>query len=389
MRRTSLKLSIAKVNGQKYYCITLPKLGRGRARRFFRERSEAETFLNARKSELQNYGAAAFALPERSRIDAAEAERLLAPFGKTIADATRFYVSHLTASSSSKIVSLTIADLLAEKRGDGLSSRYTSDLRNRLNRFAEKFGQRIIATITAGEIDIWLRSLPVGGVTRNTFRRRLSVLFTFAKSKKLVVANPTIEVSRAKELPGETGILSVQALTELLSVASVETLPFWALGAFAGLRRCEIERLEWSEIDLIDGCVTVTAQKSKTASRRLVSMEPNLREWLAPYQHYRGKVCPIDLQARLNLDRDKAGLRHDWPQNALRHSFGSYHLARYHDVAALALQMGNSPAMIFRHYRQLVRAKDAESYWKITPSSATLPRLTAGERSNVRSEAVV
>src|SRR4029453_6317399 len=57
-----------------------------------------------------------------------------------------------------------------------------------------------------------------------------------------------------------------------------------------------------------------------------------------------------------------------WPQNALRHSFGSYHLAQFNDAAKLALEMGNSPATIFRHYRQLVKPKDAERYWKIAPA---------------------
>ena len=32
--------------------------------------------------------------------------------------------------------------------------------------------------------------------------------------------------------------------------------------------------------------------------------------------------------------------------------------------------MGNSPATIFRHYRQLVKPKQAERYWKIVPAVA-------------------
>jgi hypothetical protein len=47
-----------------------------------------------------------------------------------------------------------------------------------------------------------------------------------------------------------------------------------------------------------------------------------------------------------------------------------YHLARFGDGARLALEMGNSPATIFRHYRQLVKPKQAERYWKIGPAIA-------------------
>jgi hypothetical protein len=77
----------------------------------------------------------------------------------------------------------------------------------------------------------------------------------------------------------------------------------------------------------------------------------------------------VNLQPRINEDRERARLRAGWPPNALRHSFGSYHLARFNDAAALALEMGNSPAVIFKHYRQLVKPKDAERYWKLAPAS--------------------
>jgi len=49
-----------------------------------------------------------------------------------------------------------------------------------------------------------------------------------------------------------------------------------------------------------------------------------------------------------------ANIEH-WPHNALRHSFASYHLARFKDAAALALEMGHTTTtMIFKHYRQVV-----------------------------------
>ena len=62
-------------------------------------------------------------------------------------------------------------------------------------------------------------------------------------------------------------------------------------------------------------------------------------------------------------------MREEWPSNALRHSFGSYHLARFNDAPALALQMGNSPAMIFKHYREVVRPQEAEKFWNIRPAA--------------------
>jgi hypothetical protein len=122
-------------------------------------------------------------------------------------------------------------------------------------------------------------------------------------------------------------------------------------------------------VDFEAGLIEVKALKAKTATRRLVTMEPNLREWLGPYRKHRGQLYPIGLRKKLEADRDRTELRQEWPSNALRHSFGSYHLAQFKDAAALALQMGNSPTMIFKHYRELVKPKDAEKYWRIQPGA--------------------
>jgi hypothetical protein len=65
----------------------------------------------------------------------------------------------------------------------------------------------------------------------------------------------------------------------------------------------------------------------------------------------------------------KAGIKlQPWPTNALRHSYGSYWLAKNQDVAALSLQMGNSPAIVFAHYRELVRPAEAERFWDLMPA---------------------
>jgi integrase len=177
-------------------------------------------------------------------------------------------------------------------------------------------------------------------------------------------------LERAKERETEIEILSVSEMARLLECASSDMVPFWAIGAFAGLRRAEVERLTWSEVHFDADVIEVKASKAKTASRRLVTIQPNLREWLAPYRTGTGPVCPVNLQPKVNSDRDRAGLRAKWPQNALRHSFGSYHLAHFNDAAATALQLGHHDSRVtFAHYRELVKPKEAERYWNIRPAT--------------------
>lgn len=340
-------------------------------RRFFRTKAEAETYAAQKEIELLNQGSEAMAFPTELRVMAQRAARQLAEYKKTISDAVEFYVKHLDATTRSVPLAVATRELIENRRTAGASARYCKDLRLRITRFCAAFPDRTLADISTAEVDTWLAGLNLAPVTRNTFRLRLGTLFAFGMTRRWCTENPVAHTTRAKETDGDIEILSVLQTARLLEAASAETLPFWAIGAFAGLRRAELERLDWSQVDFESGLIEVKARHSKTATRRLVTMQPNLRAWLAPYRaHRRGAVCPGNLRLKVEADRDRAGLRHNWPTNALRHSFGSYHLAHFKDAAALALQMGNSPDVIFRHYRELVRPKIAAKFWNLFPTAA-------------------
>jgi hypothetical protein len=60
-----------------------------------------------------------------------------------------------------------------------------------------------------------------------------------------------------------------------------------------------------------------------------------------------------------------------WKHNALRHSFCSYRLAAIKNAAQVALEAGNSPQMIFKHYRQLVTEAEANQWFAIRPIRCT------------------
>jgi hypothetical protein len=54
-----------------------------------------------------------------------------------------------------------------------------------------------------------------------------------------------------------------------------------------------------------------------------------------------------------------------WPHNAMRHSFGSYFLGKTKDENLTASEMGNSPEVVIKHYRALVRDADVKRYWGV------------------------
>ena len=61
----------------------------------------------------------------------------------------------------------------------------------------------------------------------------------------------------------------------------------------------ELERLDWADVHFADNLIEVTAAKTKTARRRLVKIQPNLREWLAPVRKLSGRVTPTNFPAAL------------------------------------------------------------------------------------------
>src|SRR5262249_11606398 len=253
----------------------------------------------------------------------------------------------------------------------GLSKRHVDDLESRLSYFSAKFDGKPVAAISSAEIDDWLRELPVAPSTRNHYRSVTIQAYNFAIGRGYAVDNPAAATAKVKESDGTIGILSVTQTARLLESTGPELLPYVAIGLFAGLRSSEIDRLDWSNINFESGLIKVEAMKGRRKNPRrrpFVRLQPTLREWLRPLQQLKGPVTPQEnFRELFDAAREAAGIT-EWPTNALRHSFGSYHLAHFNDVNALALAMGNSPEMIFNHYRELVKPKEAERFWKITPA---------------------
>ena len=157
-------------------------------------------------------------------------------------------------------------------------------------------------------------------------------------------------------------------MATLLHHAEADLRPFLAIGAFAGLRTAEILRLDWSEVDLAGGLIEVKATKAKTASRRLVPMSSNLKQWLAPLHQGSGKVIVVQqLSYTVRKLTAKESVGFKWKHNALRHSFISYRVAQVQNVAQVALEAGNSPKIIFTNYRELVKPADAVKWFDIQP----------------------
>ena len=164
-------------------------------------------------------------------------------------------------------------------------------------------------------------------------------------------------------------------IRDRLLTAHARILPVIAIGGFAGIRTAEIMRLDWEDIKWDRGHIEISGKKAKTAARRLAPLSENLKAWLAPWRESKGPIVTLTAVAGAMNDLGiNAKIPGGWRQNALRHSFISYRVAMTGDVARTALEAGNSSAMIFRHYREIVDEEAAKTWFSITPLPGWIPK---------------
>jgi integrase len=343
----------------------------GRGRKFFKTRIEADVEAMRQKTLLERHSSEAVGLPQRELSDFITAKKRLAVYGKTINDATDFLIDHFERVLKCKVTVAQLSqEVLEAKHKDGLSQRYIRMLGLYLKRFSQDFGDRSIAAITVEELDAWLRALPGSPRTRLNYRTNIGVLFSHAVKHQMIDSSPVTHTAKPKLIDRPPEIFAVDELRGLLEAAQrVEpsVLPMLAIGAFAGLREAEIQRLDWSEVDLARGHIEVTAAKAKSARRRIVPIQPNLAAWLRPYSGHKGLVAPKAQRKKLRHARATAGLQ-KWPSNGLRHSFASYRLAAIHDAPRVSAELGHTaPQLLYNTYRELVHPEEAERYWRISP----------------------
>jgi integrase len=359
---------------------TGPLIAGKRWRRFFSNKSEADVFLEVKRTEHENFGARGIAMPENLRVMAQEGAEALAPYGKSIRDAVEFYLPHVRAQTRSVSVSELVAELLSAKAQDGKSVRYLEDLRSRLGQFVREFGEHVVASFTTKQIDDWLRSLDIAGLTRNHFRRALHTAFEFALRAGYNSTNPVAGTAKAKVVPAEIGVLTVSECERLLTAAAsslVDTLPYVVLGLYCGLRSAELERLSWSDVDLEEREVVISGRKAKSAQSRVVPIAENAIEWLMLCPSRAGAICPPNLREQMLALRARAKIE-QWPHNALRHSFASYSIAAFSNAPKTAYELGHTdPRILFEHYRRLVRKDAAMKFWSIRPSSRAIIEFVA------------
>ena len=300
---------------------------------------------------------------ELSAARYAEAVQLLDGRGHLLIACVEEYTRRHPSNIKPLTVDEAVERFLKSKSTQDLSTRYLSDLKQRLQRFGASF-RCSITHITPNCIKNWLESMKLAPQSIRNYRTVLNTFFEYHRKNGCVIENPIDLVESVKVHQPEKAIYTSNEMRLLIDAADEKFMPYLLIAAFAGLRSAEIQRLCWADVK--KESIIVSAEKAKTRSRRIVPMLPNLRKALIPYRLESQKIWESSTALLSRTQQEtarRAGII--WKANALRHSYASYRLALIKDENQVAYELGNSGNIIHRHYKELVEESESKEWFSI------------------------
>ena len=389
----------------------------GGRRETFLTRVEADARRQELREQQRRSGTEAVEVSTELRVEAVTCARRLAEKGATLTQATDHYLEYLATSFRSILWPAFLKEYLDSFYVQGVKEKelevresHFADVRQRLGHFAEWAKNRLVSEITKNEITDWLNAQIVTkprhprlgenltAVSERKVRSLLSSAYNFAIDCGYAKINPASikrRVRRKKKLRTGLGTASKPAASHLkmneilwpeeysalLHAASDRVLPALVFQGLCGIRRSEVGRCIWDQVDWKEGIIHFPSHISKTGEYRFIPIRPAVAAWL---DKYKDRMAPDGLIAPKNyreeLDRARAKARaalvkaksehalSRWPVNCQRHGFASFYLAaELGTMDKLADEMGTSVSLIKSTYRQVTKLEIGKAYWAITP----------------------
>lgn len=359
--------------------LEIPKGKRGaREVSTYASLAEAKKVADDKAIELLNRGNAAFALTDHQRLDAVEAVGLLKG-AASLANAARTWLRYHRTADASQTFKILVDSYLSDMLKRELRPATIADARKRLIKIAADMGQFPTVQIASADLENWLDAQAIKGQNRRNFITVTRGLFNWAVSRGDIPDNPADKLKMPKISKGLPEIFSPTTVARIMHVAeqvAPDCVGYLALCFFGGLRPMnEAGRATWESVDFENNTLHVIPDVAKTRRARLVTIGPNLRDWLQRYRlaNTGQQIAPAYgyLVKRMRAIKKAAGVT-IWPEDVARHCFASAHLALHSDIQKTCLELGHtSPQMLFSYYRNLMNATQAAHYFAIRPGALT------------------
>ncbi len=399
IRKTFPKIRVVERRGEVFFQVDCRRTGTSGKQEHFSNQKEAEKRATEVEVEFNANGHEGLALSQDLRAMALRGEAILAPYGKTVAQACEFFRDYLKKQEELQRSAL-VETLAKQWHGDKASgrtkklrARSLADIKWTSELLADEFKGKRILEITTHDLETYIHGQKVGLQRKFNLRNLMSQFLNWCVAKEHIAKNPADKIEI--EVGGKTvAIFAPDEAENLLGVCEArfpDFVLYHAICLFAGLRPDECQLLTWEQIHLKERTIHVLAETSKIKEARNVHIETNLLRWLklfkpakasgyvTPQKNFKNRTLQLHIAAgyrgtlSTKLDGKVTKKIHNadkpaWAQDICRHSYGSYWLASNGNRAQLAENMGNSIQIIKKHYKRVVSKADAKAYWSIVPA---------------------
>src|SRR3954463_10249659 len=197
-------------------------------------------------------------------------------------------------------------------RGKPYSETTIASMRRRWeHKVRPEFGDRFAGELTEMDWQRWIDELARKGLARSSIAQLVSLAsgiyaWASAPSRRLVERNPLrlVELPPNDEKPRMRVALAPEAAALLAALEADDRVPY-AIAFYAGLRRSEIDRLDWHDVldgDRIATRLIVRRSKSEAGTSRRPPIADNLRAvlddaWKRQGRPREGKVIDVSVMS--------------------------------------------------------------------------------------------
>jgi integrase len=232
-----------------------------------------------------------------------------------------------------------------------------------LGHYVEEQGRSLLSGVSPRDIDAFLGRPEWCGTTRAQGYIYLRLFYNWLVRYEHLDRSPVLRAEVPRKAP-QHHLLTVAEARELLRLTKGDDrMRAWlVLGLFGGMRQSEVGRALPEHIEKTEIFVPITKSTAADPRPRFVPILPALRRHLPKKWD-----CLAEDHIKRKRNAIVAAMRWDeWPQNCLRHTAASMHLANCRDAGKTAFFLGHSsPQMVHKTYARAVREHEARAFWAI------------------------
>ena len=378
---------------------------RKRKAKYFASRDAAEKFIQKLKID----GRAALDQSRRQPNEDAFAIAVR-EFAKMYdGDVSKVYAAHERLQKLQNIRPATVRDateafMAARKAGWSprgkapMASTIDSD-RWRLLKFENRFSRVQLSDLSEVELRTFFDEIK--NRNKKSIYKTVHLFFVWAAQYKYIGENPMLGIESTGQFGVNNDYYPVATFKRMLLIAGglepvqpgkaptrdfIDMLPYFVLGGFAGVRPCEVVRvnrnadaIRWSDfhfdvehpnIEIRDAITKQTARDSDLHHIDAEYALEAIRAWLPLCRNESPLICRWTKRYMQELKRrftKATGIK--FIKNGLRNSFATFALSYdgLSGLGAVARQMGNSEGIVRRHYARNLPTGSGRAWFSLRP----------------------